>query len=179
MEFRVVGPLEVVGANGPVRLGRGKRRALLAALLIHANEVVSQDRLIEALWGERPPAPPRTALQVLVSDLRKEFGAEILLTQPAGYVLTVEPDAVDAAVFARLLDGGRRALTAGDVRGAEEKLRLAFRLWRGGAFQDIAYEDFVQGRSRGSRSCAWRPRKNWPKPSSRSGIATWWRSSRR
>jgi hypothetical protein len=93
------------------RLGRGKRRGLLALLLIHANEVVSQDRLIEALWGERPPATPRTALQVLVSDLRKELGEEILLTRPSGYVLTAQPEDLDAAEFARLLDGGRRALT--------------------------------------------------------------------
>jgi DNA-binding SARP family transcriptional activator len=144
MQFRVLGPLEVVDANGPVRLGRGKRRALLGFLLIHANEVVSQDRLIEALWGERPPATPRTALQVLVSDLRKALGEEILLTRPSGYVLTAQPEDVDGAEFARLLDGGRRALTAGDARGAEEKLRSALDLWRGGAFQDLAYEDFAQ-----------------------------------
>src|ERR671934_2510007 len=109
MQFRMLGPLEVVGDRGSVPLGRGKRRSLLALLLIHANEVVSADRLIEALWGERPPAAPRTALQVLVSDLRKELGAEILLTRPSGYVLRVEPEDVDAAAFTRLLDGGRRA----------------------------------------------------------------------
>jgi DNA-binding SARP family transcriptional activator/streptogramin lyase len=144
MRFHVLGPLEVVATDGPVRLGRGKRRSLLALLLIHANEVVSQDRLIEALWGERLPAAPRTALQVLVSELRKELGAEILVTQPSGYVLTVAPDHVDATEFTRLLERGKRAVAAGDLRRAEEKLRLALGLWRGGAFQDFAYEDFAQ-----------------------------------
>ena len=61
MQFRVLGSLEVIGADGPALLGRGKRRSLLALLLIHARKVVSQDRLIEALWGQGPPAAPRTA----------------------------------------------------------------------------------------------------------------------
>jgi hypothetical protein len=63
MQFHVLGPLEVVGDDGPVQLGRGKRRSLLALLLMHANELVSTDRLIDALWPERPPAAPRTALK--------------------------------------------------------------------------------------------------------------------
>jgi DNA-binding SARP family transcriptional activator/streptogramin lyase len=144
MQFRVLGSLEVIDEDGPVPLGRGKRRSLLALLLIHAREVVSQDRLIEALWGEGPPAAPRTALQVLVSDLRKELGAEILFTRGSGYVLAAEPAEVDASEFMRLLEGGKRAFDAGDMRSAEERLRSALRLWRGDPFQDVAYEDFAR-----------------------------------
>jgi DNA-binding SARP family transcriptional activator/streptogramin lyase len=144
MRFCVLGSLEVVGADGPVQLGRGKRRSLLTLLLIHSNEVVSQDRLIDALWGPRPPAAPRTALQVLVSDLRKELGADVLLTRPSGYVLAVEATDIDVTDFTRLVDGGTRALAAGDAHGAEGKLRSALALWRGSAFQDVAYEEFAQ-----------------------------------
>jgi DNA-binding SARP family transcriptional activator len=144
MQFRVLGPVEVVGDEGPASLGRGKRRLLLALLLIQANEVVSADRLIDALWLERPPAAPRTALQVLVSELRKELGAETLLTRPSGYVLSVQPEEFDLARFSRLLDAGKYALAAGDPKTAEAKLREALGLWRGPPLQDVAYEDFVQ-----------------------------------
>jgi DNA-binding SARP family transcriptional activator len=144
MQFRVLGPIEVVGDNGPVRLGRGKRRSLLAMLVLHANEVVSPDRLIDALWVERPPAAPRTALQVLVSELRKELGAERLLTTPAGYTLVVDPAELDVASFSRLLEAGKAARTEGDPAAAERKLREALALWRGTPFQDVAYEDFTQ-----------------------------------
>src|ERR1051325_4272196 len=102
MEFRVLGPLEVAGADGPVRIGRGRRRSLLSLLLMHPNEVLSQDRLIEALWAAQPPAAPRTALQVLVSDLRKELGADVLHKRSIGYVLAAAP--ADVAEFTQLLD---------------------------------------------------------------------------
>src|SRR5438093_10450907 len=120
MQFRVLGPLEVAGDDGPVEIGRGKRRTLLALLLLDANRVVSHDRLLDALWGERPPATGRSALHVLVSELRKELGDEVILTQPSGYVLRVEPGELDSERFGRLRTAGREQLAAGQAAAAEE-----------------------------------------------------------
>src|SRR5690242_4817870 len=110
MQFRVLGPLEIVGDNGPVFIRRGRRLKLLGLLLLEANEVVSRDRLTDEIWGSAPPATARSALHVLVSELRKAFGAdgaETLLTHSAGYVLKVEPEDLDATLFERLLNTGR------------------------------------------------------------------------
>ena len=81
MEFRILGPLEVLESGHPVPLGGSKQRALLASLLLHANEVVSRDRLIDELWGASPPATAPTALQVYVSQPRKALGRDLILTQ--------------------------------------------------------------------------------------------------
>src|SRR6186713_2270928 len=89
MEFRILGPLEVLEEDRPVALGGSKQRALLASLLLRANEVVSRDRLIDELWGASPPATAPTALQVYVSQLRKALGRELILTQPPGYAIPV------------------------------------------------------------------------------------------
>src|SRR5256885_11885227 len=91
MEFRILGPLEVVEQGDWVRLGGGKQRALLAVLLVHANEVVSADRLVEELWGEEPPATAAKIVQGYVSHLRRALGQGVLLTPRPGYVLRVEP----------------------------------------------------------------------------------------
>jgi DNA-binding SARP family transcriptional activator len=147
MQFRVLGPLEVVADDGPLPIGRGKRRTLLGLLLIDANEVVSFDRLIDGLWGPRPPAGARSSLHVLVSELRKALGpgaAEMLLTLPSGYVLQLEPDQVDRTEFERLLDAGRGELAAGEAAAAEETLREALGLWRGAPLQDFAYDEFAR-----------------------------------
>src|SRR5919201_669694 len=98
MEFRLLGPLEVADSGRPVAVGAGKRRALLALLLLHANEVVSAERLIDELWGERPPATVAKSLHVYVSQLRKELahgngsGDGVLRTRGNGYVVEVGPD---------------------------------------------------------------------------------------
>ena len=84
MEFRILGPLEVRENGREVPLGGSKQRALLASLLLHANEVVSRDRLIDELWGASPPPTASTALQVYVSQLRKSLGRELIQTQPPG-----------------------------------------------------------------------------------------------
>ena len=76
MEFRVLGSVEATGAEGPLALGAPKRRALLALLLLHANTVVSRDRLVDALWGEEPPRSAVSSLQVYVHGLRRALGAE-------------------------------------------------------------------------------------------------------
>src|SRR5512133_2536856 len=100
MDFEILGPLEVRDQAGDsVPIPGGRERALLAALLIHAGEVVSADRLIEDLWGQHPPAHATNALQAVVSRVRKALGPAgqgLLVTRAPGYVLAVEPDHVDA-----------------------------------------------------------------------------------
>jgi len=122
MEFRILGPLEVHDGSGPVRVPGAKERALLADLLVNAGRVVAADRLVEDLWGEELPGNPANTLQGRVSALRRALGpagAGLLLTNPPGYQLAVEPEQLDAARFQRLVaeadataatDGPRAAL---------------------------------------------------------------------
>jgi DNA-binding SARP family transcriptional activator len=150
VEFRLLGPLEVADRGRPVVVGAGKRRALLAILLLHANEVVSTERLIDELWGERPPATVAKSLHVYVSQLRKELAQgngtrdEIVRTRGNGYVVEVGPDDVDMRRFERLLADGRRATEAEDPRRASDKLCQAIAMWRGPPLADFAYEPFAQ-----------------------------------
>src|SRR3954451_14926094 len=106
MQFRILGPLEVTDGERSLPLGGASQRALLAILLLHANEVVSSDRLIDELWPGEPPASGAAALQVRVSQLRKALGpaAGRLDTRAPGYVLSAAPDELDVERFARLLD---------------------------------------------------------------------------
>ncbi len=145
MEFRLLGPVEVLRDGRPVALGGAKPRALLALLLLHANEVVSRDRLIDALWGDRPPGTAGHSLDVQISRLRKAFEPdELLLTQSGGYVLQVEPEQIDVHRFERLLEAGRRANAAGKPAEALEVLEAALGLWRGAALADLSYETFTR-----------------------------------
>ena len=130
MEFRILGPLEVLENGRRLELGGAKQRALLAVLLLHANEVVSTDRLIDALWEEDAPETGRKALQVYVSQLRKVLGKERIATRPPGYRLGVEPDELDLARFQRLLEEGHPG--------------EALSLWRGPPLAEFAYERFAQ-----------------------------------
>jgi len=129
--FSLLGPLTAAVDGTPIELGGQKRRALLAALLLKADEVVTRDELIDALWGEDPPDTARNTLQVYVSQLRKLLPEGLLETTPAGYRLAIDPGAVDLFEFERLTQAGRSALTIGDAAGAAETLRRALDLWRG------------------------------------------------
>ncbi len=144
MEFRILGPLEVWDGEGEVSLGGPKPRALLAVLLLHANEVVPTDRLIDELWGEDSPEDAAAALRVNVSRLRKALALDVLTTRAPGYVLRVEPDELDLHRFERLVDEGRSLLGRGLAADASERLRDALALWRGSAFADFVYESFAQ-----------------------------------
>src|SRR4051812_19647619 len=140
IEFGILGPLEVRGSNGPLPLKGAKRRAVLAYLLLHANEVVPAERLVDELWGDGGTAVSANALQAQVSHLRKLLGAGVLETHPPGYRLSVEPGALDRDRFAELFERGRAALAAGDPLGAAAALRAALELWRGPALADLAHE---------------------------------------
>src|SRR5438552_3260098 len=144
MEYRVLGPLEVRDGERSLPLAGAKQRALLALLLVHANRVLSRDRLIDELWGEQPPETAVTSLQVYVSRLRKVLPAETLLTRPPGYLLELEPDKLDLRRFERLLAEGRETLAAGDAEGAAQVLHDALALWRGPALAEFAFEPFAQ-----------------------------------
>jgi YVTN family beta-propeller protein len=140
VEFRILGPLEVVGDDGPVALGGGRERALLALLLLRANEVVRADSLIDDLWRGEPPASATKALQVYVSRLRKRLGADVVATRARGYAVIVAADQLDLTRFERLVDEARGA---GPVEAAS-KLRHALSLWRGPPLPELADEPFAQ-----------------------------------
>jgi predicted ATPase/DNA-binding SARP family transcriptional activator len=142
--FQLLGPLAALVDGEPLPLSGKKPRALLAALLLEADRVVSRDRLIDALWGEDPPETARNTLQVYVSQLRKVLPDDMLETTSSGYRLAVEPAAVDAFAFAQLSEQGRTALTLGDAAGAAEALREALALWHGPALADLVWEPFAQ-----------------------------------
>ena len=140
MDFRILGPLEAVAEGRAVPLDAAKPRALLAILLLHANEPVSSGRLIEDLWAGRPPATAAKVLQTYVSQLRKALGSEVIFTGPAGYELVVEPEGLDLHRFERLLNAARGA----EPTDASENLREALALWRGPPLVDFAYEPWAQ-----------------------------------
>jgi DNA-binding SARP family transcriptional activator len=140
VEFRILGPVEVRLNGDALALGGRKQRALLALLLLHANEVVSRDRLIDALWGERPPSSAHQSLDSYVSRLRRVLGQERLLRRPPGYVLVLEPDELDLTRFEGLVASARAAVARGDVAEAASTLRTALSLWRGPALADLLDE---------------------------------------
>ncbi len=147
LELRLLGPLEARRGGEPLRLGGAKQRAVLAGLLVNLGEVVSVDRLVDAVWPDQPPASATHAVEVYVSQLRKQLDPErrgLLPGGPAGYTARVDPESVDARRFERLLDEGRLALAEEDASRAAERLREAIALWRGEALTDFAYAPFAQ-----------------------------------
>src|SRR5262245_56244822 len=141
LDFRILGPLEVVEDGRSLPLGGGRQRALLALLLTRANEVVPTDRLVDELWGADPPKDSANALQYHGSQLRKALApSEVILTQQPGYVVRVEPDAFDLLRFERLV---AEAQDSSPERAAS-LLREALDLWRGAALADLSGESFAQ-----------------------------------
>ncbi len=132
-------------------LGGDRQRVLLALLLLHANEVVSADVLIDGLWGEKPPPSAVNALHVKVSRLRRALAANggpqsdgLLATRGHGYVLRVEPEELDIDRFRELLERGREQLAVGEANQGADTLRSALAIWRGAALADFSYEPFAQ-----------------------------------
>ncbi len=140
MDFRLLGPLEVAEHDCLLALGGRKQRALLAVLLLQANDVVSTEQLIDELWGESPPSTAAKSIQVYVSRLRKQFGEGRLITRAPGYLLRVDPSELDVARFERLVAEARDV----DPERAGERLRAALGLWRGPPLADLSYEPFAQ-----------------------------------
>lgn len=152
MEFRILGPLEVREGDQLLLCPGAKQRLLLGVLLLHANRVVSSDRLIDALWGENPPASAHKSLQMHVSHLRKLLEPErspgasgrILMTRPPGYELRVETGQLDLMRFERLLGEARHARARGEPGRAGAILRDALALWRGPPFAEFTYASFAR-----------------------------------
>jgi DNA-binding SARP family transcriptional activator len=141
VEFRILGPLEVVEGDRVLMLGGSRQRALLALLLTRSNEVVSADRLIEELWPREPPQNAANALQYHVSQLRKSLSAsDAIVTQPPGYLIRVGPNDLDLLRFERLVGEAERAAP----EPAAQLLREALSLWRGPPLADVAHEPFAQ-----------------------------------
>jgi DNA-binding SARP family transcriptional activator/predicted negative regulator of RcsB-dependent stress response len=148
MEFRILGPVEVWDGAQRLALGGSKPRALLAVLLLHANHVVSTERLVDELWGEAPPSTARNLVQVYVSRLRQALHrrhdqftqVSMLVTRPSGYLLCVEPGELDLHCFEDLTAEARRAAADGDLERAAERWGAALALWRGPALAGAASE---------------------------------------
>jgi YVTN family beta-propeller protein len=143
VDFRILGPLQVEDDGRPVALGGPKQRALLALLVLHANKVASRERLIDDLWGDRAPETAATALQGYVSALRKTVGPERILTRAPGYMLQVDPEAVDLGRFERLVREGRAAAADGNSEEASQRLSEALALWRGPPLADVNSTPFT------------------------------------
>src|SRR5919204_4471470 len=130
MEYRILGPLEIAADSGaPVAVGSGKDGALLAILLMHANEPVSAARLVDLLWDGTPPPTAPKILQNAVSRLRRGLGEDRLVTRGRGYQLRVDPGELDLDRFRDRLEEGRRLLAGGDPERASEVLSDALELW--------------------------------------------------
>ncbi|MET0973049.1 MAG: AfsR/SARP family transcriptional regulator, partial [Thermoleophilaceae bacterium] len=151
MDFCILGPLQALD-EGRVVTPRGtKQRALLALLVLHANETVSTDRLIDELWGEHPPTTALKTLQVHVSHLRKTLaqGSDngaggSIVTRYHGYELQLDPDRLDSHQFELLAAEGRTELAQGRPERAASALERALALWTGPPLADVAYEPFAQ-----------------------------------
>jgi len=122
LAFRMLGPIEVVGDSGAIELGGAKQRALLASLLLRAGRVVPTDVLVDEVWGPDPPPTAPTSLRNLVARLRKSLGAATVVNRPPGYALMIDPAAVDAAEFERLVAAAQRAEPVERLRLAREAL---------------------------------------------------------
>ena len=145
IDFLVLGPLEARRLGRALKLGSIKHRMLLAKLLLHANQVVSTDELIDTVWGEQPPPTVRQSLQNHVAALRRAVEQadapagqpRTLLTRDPGYLVQVDPDQVDLHRFRRMVDEGRSALEASDPWAAARLLHEAVSLWRGPVLADV------------------------------------------
>jgi DNA-binding SARP family transcriptional activator len=144
LEYRLLGPLEVLVDGRAASLGAPRHRGVLVLLLTQANSVVPAHRLIDELWGEDPPVSALNLVQGAVSQLRKVLGKDAIATRGSGYALRVEPQTLDLQRFERLAEEGSLALEDGHFDQAAATLGEALALWRGPALADLVDEDFAQ-----------------------------------
>jgi class 3 adenylate cyclase/DNA-binding SARP family transcriptional activator len=138
MEFKVLGPLEIIGPRGRIKIGSGLQRAILSLLVLHVGETVSTDHLIDEVWGEDPPPSAQHAIGVHVSRLRRALGVDCIESQPHGYRLRAEGSVIDLGRFEALIAEASRAFAGGDPQAAADALAVALALWRGPALADLA-----------------------------------------
>lgn len=143
MDFLVLGPFEVRHQGLTLALGAAQQREVLAVLVLHRNEPVSTDRLVDELWGERPPPTATKALQGYISSLRRLLPEDVIATRGRGYQVSIESDQIDLERFEKLVADGRSALADGDATRARERLSAALGLWRGNALADFEYRPFA------------------------------------
>jgi DNA-binding SARP family transcriptional activator len=144
MDYRILGPLEALDGERQLPLGGARQRAVLALLLLHGNETLTRDVIVDELWGEDAPPTAAKVLQNCVSALRKELPAETIRTVSGAYGLTLERDELDRDRFEHRLAEGRAALETGDPAEASDRFRRALALWRGAPLSDLSYEAFAQ-----------------------------------
>jgi DNA-binding SARP family transcriptional activator len=137
VEYRILGPLKVVGADAPIPIPAGKTRALLQLLLLSANEVVPTGRLVDGLWGDDPPPSAEHAIEVYVSNLRHALGPDAISTGPGGYAVRLGANELDLHRFERLTAEARIARDQDDPAKAISLLRRAEGLWRGSALAEL------------------------------------------
>lgn len=142
VHVRLLGAMEVTVDGAAVPLGGPRPRSLIGVLALAGGQPVSTGRLVDTLWDGDPPASGANAVQVYVSRLRRAIAARgatgTLRAAGGGYLLDVEPDAVDVLRFERLADAGHARLLSGDAAEASRLLREALQLWRGPALPDLA-----------------------------------------
>jgi DNA-binding SARP family transcriptional activator len=164
MDFHILGPLEVRDEGRVVALGGSRQRALLALMLLHANETLSTDRLIDELWGGEAPDGARRTVHVQISRLRKALtpadgraaGGAVVVTREHGYELTLDLERLDAHRFERLVTDGERDLEASRPEHAGDELQRALALWRGAPLGGVEYERFAQPEVRRLSELRWR-----------------------
>ena len=144
LDFRILGPLEVLRDAQPLALGGPKARATLAILLLDANRVVSVERLADDLYAGAPPVTAVTQVQRQVSELRKVLGADAIETRTPGYVVRTDAEQLDLHRFEGLAQDAAAALERGEAEAAAPLYRRALDLWRGAPLADLAYEPFAQ-----------------------------------
>jgi len=140
--FQILGPVTVIDQLGADLTPRSAhQRALLADLIIHANQVVSLDRLVDDLWGASPPTTARSSVHNLVSQLRKALGAETVITRAPGYAILIQPEQLDSVCFERLVHQAGGHEPRERVRSLEDALGL----WQGDQpLLDVLYAEFAQ-----------------------------------
>ena len=144
MRVLILGPFHLEDGGRPITIGGIRQRAVLADLVLHANEVVPSEQLLVELWGEDSPPGAANALQAAISRLRRVLPAGRLITTAPGYIVRVFPAELDVAQFEQLIFEGRDALTAGAAAEAVQLLDQAMTLWRGPPLADFRYEPFAQ-----------------------------------
>jgi len=150
MDFRILGPLEVSHEDQLVSLGGPRQQTVMAMLLLEANRVMMVDRLASALWDEEPPATARSQVQICISKLRRQIAVDgparqRIVSSPAGYMLRLSGDQLDADDFGVKVAAARRTLVVGDLAKARQEFRGGLALWRGAALAGINSRQVRQG----------------------------------